>query len=620
MFTVVLFAAFLSLLWENYQTGRARLWLLPLLMVAWVNLHPGFVAGLGLVGAYVGAELSETLFSDTRHAALQRLRRASGWLVCTGLATLVNPWGWGIYRALIRQQQVMGQQQASITEWGRVPLSWGAINSIFGPRQTDGTIYFLLFIAIVAAAIALLRAQLGPALWLLAAMYPAIRYVRMGALFACVVAVVGGWVVSTELSLDWVRPLRGRSAVAWAAVACLALLTSVRCFDLVTNRHYYRGVDETTFGAGLSWWFPQGAADFIEREKLPGEVFNTYNEGGYFTWRLGKDRRDYIDGRALPFGTALQQRNDRLLQESPDSALWQQEASRYNLNTIILPLGRYDGVQLVRLQDFCNSKLWRPVYLDEVSAVFVRNTPETEQLIRRFPVDCATAPLPVNPPTGNHAQAFNTWANAAGVLAALDRNPEALAATDRALAIFPGSAFLHWQRANLLFAMRRLGDSENEYLAAIAIEPSEVTWTALAETYQKRGRMPAAIEAMQRAAQLSANPHLVLVKLGYLYLSLRRPEDAQKTFDEAAQREPWGFKPADNPTFAFMLAQGRSGAWDALGDLEKATSYQEEAAQLAPDVPAPWRRLAMLYERDGRSQDALRAREHAQALAAKQNP
>src|SRR5664280_1228424 len=33
MFTVVLFAAFLSLLWETYQTGRARLWLLPLLMV-----------------------------------------------------------------------------------------------------------------------------------------------------------------------------------------------------------------------------------------------------------------------------------------------------------------------------------------------------------------------------------------------------------------------------------------------------------------------------------------------------------------------------------------------------------------------------------------------------------
>ena len=65
MFTVVLFAAFLSLLWENYQTGRARLWLLPLLMVAWVNLHFGFAAGLALILAYVGVELSETIFGDS---------------------------------------------------------------------------------------------------------------------------------------------------------------------------------------------------------------------------------------------------------------------------------------------------------------------------------------------------------------------------------------------------------------------------------------------------------------------------------------------------------------------------------------------------------------------------
>ncbi len=44
MFSVVLFAAFFSLLWENYRTGRARLWLLPLLMLAWrVNLHLEFL-------------------------------------------------------------------------------------------------------------------------------------------------------------------------------------------------------------------------------------------------------------------------------------------------------------------------------------------------------------------------------------------------------------------------------------------------------------------------------------------------------------------------------------------------------------------------------------------------
>ena len=66
MFTVILFAAYLSILWQNYQTGQARLWLLPLLMIAWVNLHLGFVAGLAMIAAFVGIELLEMLFPGER--------------------------------------------------------------------------------------------------------------------------------------------------------------------------------------------------------------------------------------------------------------------------------------------------------------------------------------------------------------------------------------------------------------------------------------------------------------------------------------------------------------------------------------------------------------------------
>ncbi len=100
VFTILLFAAYLSILWQNYQTGRARLWLLPLLMIAWVNLHLGFLAGLATMVAFVGMELLEMLFPGTRRReAIERLRRASPWFVATTVATLVNPWGWGIYQA-----------------------------------------------------------------------------------------------------------------------------------------------------------------------------------------------------------------------------------------------------------------------------------------------------------------------------------------------------------------------------------------------------------------------------------------------------------------------------------------------------------------------------------------
>jgi hypothetical protein len=41
MFTVILFAVFLVLLWRQHQGRRVRLWVLPLLMVSWVNLPFG---------------------------------------------------------------------------------------------------------------------------------------------------------------------------------------------------------------------------------------------------------------------------------------------------------------------------------------------------------------------------------------------------------------------------------------------------------------------------------------------------------------------------------------------------------------------------------------------------
>ena len=623
MFTVVLFAAFLSLLWQNHQTGDARLWALPLLMVAWVNLHLGFVSGLALVAAYVVVELlSYVSDAKTRSATMQRVRAASPWLGLTVAATLANPWGWNIYRAILLQQRVAAQHEYLIAEWIKVPLSFAAITNSLSLRATQSTIYMLFAIAILAAAIALLEGTFGAAVLLLGATYVGMRYARMGALFACVVVVVGGPVLSGALrkASSRLRTARIRSFVTCAAVIVLAVIAVVRCYDLVSNRFYLSGTSESTFGAGLGWWFPEGAAAFIQNQNLPGEVFNTYDVGGYVSWRLGPQRRDSIDGRAIPFGVELIERNNKLLQLSPDSPAWQQEASRYNINTILLPLGRYDGVELVKLLDYCSSQLWQPVYFDEISAVFVRRTPETEALRQRFPVTCGSAPLPLQLSAGNRAGTFNAWANAATVLSALGRNEEALSATDKALGVFPDSSFVHWLRANILFTTGKMADSEAEYLTAVALDPNDVTWLALGDSYEKRGRVSEAIEAYQRAAALSPKPHSILVKLAYFYLKQRQPDDALATFNKAVANAPRNLRSGDNGTFDFMVAQGRSVAWSQLGDMPQAMQFQEEAAQVEPDAPEPWRRLAKLYRRAGRDQDAARADQRAAEAEAKHGP
>lgn len=624
MFTVIFFAAFLSLLWENYQTGRARLWLLPLLMVAWVNLHFGFAAGLGLVLAYVLTELLETVFGGVRcRAALQRLQRASGWLACTALATLVNPWGWGIYRALILQERANAQQQFLIAEWTGVRLNWQTVITSVSLGGTKGALFLLAAIAVVAGVLALFRGQFGAAILLLGATYPPVHSLRMGAIFACLVVVVAGPILDEALARvgSWIRSARMRLLIASAAVLLLAVLAFARSTDLVTNRYYFNTVtDSATFGAGLSWWFPQQAAEFIERENLPGEIFNNYDAGGYLIWRLGPQRRVYIDGRDTLYGAPRLQLQHQLLQSPADSILWEQEANRYNINTIIFSVARYDGIQFVRLKDFCDSQDWRPVYLDEVAAIFVRRRPETEELIRRFPVDCATAPLPSAVPRSGPVEAFNQWANAAGVLVALDRNPEALAASEKAISIFPGSAIVHMIRADSLYALHRAPEAEQEYLTAVSLHPSEFTWSALADLYRKEDRGSDAVAALKAAIQLQPRPEITLVQLGYYYIHLKQPNDALEAFSEAARSaSPEIAGKTGSGSFSYNVATGRAAAWYALGNAAQATSFQEEAVRLAPDAPQPWLNLAKLYQIQGRVVDADRANARAASLAESQS-
>ena len=622
MFTVVLFAAFLSLLWENHQTGRARLWILPLLMVVWVNLHFGFSSGLGLMAAYVLTELLETIFgAERRRAAIERLRRASGWLACTAVVTLINPWGWGLYRALMRQQRANTAQQYWISEWTSLSLHWSAVSSVFALRGTKGAIYLMLAIGLVAGVVALLRTQLGAAMLLLGSMYPAVHYVRMAAVFTCIVVVVGGPVLSSALEGlgAHIRTGRIRWLVASVPVVLLVGLGLLRCFDLVTNRPSAR-TDEAIFGAGLSPWFPARAAEFVNREKLPGEIFNTYDEGGYLTWKLGPQRLVFVDGRDTLFGVSRIQLNSTLLTSPSDSPVWEDLVKRYDINTIFLPLaGYYNQFKLVRLKDFCNSKVWRPVYLDEVAAVFVRRTPQTQELIQRFPVDCATAPLPRQLPGPSRAETFAAWKNAAIVLAGLGRNTEALAATEKALSI-SNNAALHWNRAEVLFSMGRLDEAEQDYLATIALDPSAFAWGSLAESYMKRGRVEAAIDAMKHTAEFSVRPYLTLADLADYYVAVNQPGNALETFDDAIRAAPKNIDVADNGAFHFRVAQGRSNAWVALGNLSRATLSEEEAVRFAPNLAPAWQRLAQLYQMQGRSADAARAREQAAKIAESHDP
>ncbi len=629
MFSTILFAAFLHILWR-YHSGRdehpARLWLLPVLTVAWVNLHPGFVAGLALCAAYVGMEVIGLPFPAHRTLALLRLRRALPWLGLTALATLVNPFGVRIYSALMAQARAQEVHSAWIVEWENVRLSWSSVRQAIEWRDPQSAFWRLLLIAAVCVIVAVWRRRWGAALMLLGAGYFSLQHIRLQGLFACVVVVVGGWVLHESFTaragsnaLDSNRTLQKRYDVL-AVTAIVVIFCAVRCFDMVSNRYYLRSAQLSLFGSGLSWWFPERAADFIEREKLPGNIFNGYTLGGFVAWRL-PEYPDYIDGRALPFGEQLFFRAYALSVESPDSAAWQLEADARGINTILVSLARYQGIRLFpQLSAFCHSQSWRPVYMDQVSAVFVRRTPQTQALIDRLQIDCNKIYL--GPPIvkeetqvrqetrRDKADAFNLIASAGGILYGLGRYPEALAYLDEAQKIFADNADLHLTRALVMEQTGRAAEAEAEFRRSLQLEANDEVWLDLGLFYMTQKRYGEAADVFRRSAESSSRPHDLWMLLGQAELQMQQPQAALEAFDKAEASSPF-HQESLGAGFNSMVATGRAKAWYQLGDMAKAVEFQEEAVKLAPNDGKLWLGLADLYEAQGRTTKGAEAREHA---------
>lgn len=645
MFTTLLFAAFLALLWKHYRPAddrpnehrpHERLWLLPVLMMFWVNFHPGFIAGIALCGAYLAVELLEMIPAALRAKASSRLKESWQWLALTCVAAIVNPWGVRIYGALIEQEKQQQLHTAWVTEWQNIRPSPAGLHQALAWRDPQSAFWWLLVVSVACFVIALLRKHWGEAILLAGASYLALQHVRFQALFAIVIVVVGGsvlhevWRSRRQVAAELKKPSKksaeevGRNlawgtAVGLVATALLTTLAGARSWDLISDRYYLQSAQLAEFGSGVSWWFPQRALDFIQREKLPANIFAPYSLGGWMTWRLFPEYSDYIDGRALPFGQELFFRAYDLMAEPPDSATWQTEAAARNINTIIAPLGRYSGISLFpQLPAFCQNQNWRPVYLDEVSAVFVRRTPETAALTDRLQIDCDKAQLAPqrdfasNTPMRNRADAFNFSANAAGVLYALGRYEEAMTYIDRAQAIFSNNANLHLTRALILEQTVHPAEAEKEFRTSLALEPNDETWFDFALFYMTQQRYADAIPMLQRVAESSPRPHDLWMLLGRCYLQLQQPQPALAAFDKAEAASPF----ADNSealgaNFNSTIATGRARAWYQLGDTDRAVSFQEQAVKLAPNDPKLWLGLADLYVAQGRMTKAAEARSHA---------
>ena len=198
------------------------------------------------------------------------------------------------------------------------------------------------------------------------------------------------------------------------------------------------------------------------------------------------------------------------------------------------------------------------------------------------------------------------WGNYGLALHNLGRLEEAVAGYDRALALAPDMAEIHYNRANALQSLARLDEAVAGYDRAIALRPD------LVEAYANRG---VALRALRRFAEAVANfDHAIALKPGSaeVYYNrgnalrhLDRLDAAVASYDRAI---------ALAPDMAEAYAN-RGVALQGLRRLDEALESCDRAIALKPDFAEALNNRGNIFREFGRFDQALESCDRAIALA-----
>ncbi len=376
LFTFMIFAAFLLLAfrWLDAETVQRRRWMcaaLILLELLWVNVH----GGAALVGcAIVVFLLFQTVFSWWRWR--QREDRQDVLLLCgtlvvmtvvivappNGLSTIEYLWN------LLNDQTIV-----YIAEWK--PRSWSLYIAELWP----------FWLAALGSLIVGRRHGVFNVLLLMMTAYLSRQAFRHEILFI--------FAALATCFYQWEHSLAAEKCYTWmtkrrVGVAVLTIVLLMVLSRTAYGRSLNFEQQDNLFGFG-QFDLARGAYDFLEREKIEGNMFNTYGIGGYLIHRGYPDRKVFIDGRNVDYGMDFM---TRTYAAGVNEQHWKSLTERYGVTYAIVD---YDAIrENDRLPYSAHLDLnpdWPLVYLDDWVAVYLKKTPANQPIIDRFRYTLITA-------------------------------------------------------------------------------------------------------------------------------------------------------------------------------------------------------------------------------------
>jgi hypothetical protein len=345
----------LELLWlDRYLRGRSRaIYWLPLVMVAWANLHGGFLFGLVPVGVAAFTEAVHWIRGVDGDLHRIRCRNLVGVFIACVVAAVVNPNGIHLYSYVI-QPQFSGIQQSFIAEWQ---------SPNFHVLQERG---FELMLLLVPIAFVFRRPSLWEVFLTLAVSYLALSAVRHSALFVAAETPLLIW----SFSAGWERMALAGRVRTWTARLGRDLLAGAAAVLVVavlgTAYFVHDTLSNQTRATAAN--FPVGASNWLASHPTVGtHMFDQYGWGGYLIFRFYPEpnRRVFSFGEATLLGNKVMQQVSDVETGNPD---WQQIFAEWNIDYVI----DVPGAPAVLALELDSQ--WTKVYDDGLAVIMVKNT------------------------------------------------------------------------------------------------------------------------------------------------------------------------------------------------------------------------------------------------------
>jgi hypothetical protein len=357
-FSLVVLAAI-----HAYRRGAPAgvLALLPVSIALWVNLHYGFIFGVGMCLLYAGAETAKTLLGLPEALPRARLVPLGVAAALALLASLANPQG---LHSLTFPFTIIGEQGAwreEIIEW-MPPVLFGSDDFsplLFGP-------WLLAQVAVFAAALLVMPRKVDPSDALLVAATAAMALTsrRFIPLFTLVSI---PFLARNLAAVGAALPARPSERTRHAAVALLAVLALAHVGWRAVPAARQDLAPGLFDGLTRSFYFPKGAVGFLHLNPLPARLYHLYPWAGYLLY-FAPERQVFIDGRAhAVYPIEFWHESFRVEVGDPG---WDAVLDKYQVNVVLCASGFAGGRHKIFLAEISKSPDWVRVYDDRHSAVF----------------------------------------------------------------------------------------------------------------------------------------------------------------------------------------------------------------------------------------------------------